>query len=90
MTQDLETKFQRELAKADRQHRKQLIKNSYTMGAQAFNDGRHVAPVSNKEFMDTVPNCEMGDDKGCALRIKMFKEYIKAWTIENLNKEWAV
>lgn len=57
---------------------------SYNAGLEAF--GKFpCAPCLNAEFMATVPNCPMGDSKGCRLRIAMYTAYIKGWTIANLN-----
>lgn len=65
---------------------KALIKQSYEMGKQAFGSF-NCAPASNALFMATVPNCAMGDSKGCRLRIKMYTAYINGWTIQNLNQD---
>ena len=43
------------------------------------------APALNPEFMKTVPNCQLGDDKGCKLRVKMYKAYIKGWTESHIK-----
>lgn len=58
---------------------------------QCFKDGYEAfgkfssAPHSNPDFMNKVPNCQFGDDKGTKLRRSMFKEYIKGWTTAHLK-----
>jgi hypothetical protein len=64
---------------------KALIEKSYEMGKEAV--GKFIcAPAANAEFMGIVPNCPVGDDKGCKLRIKMYNAYIKGWTIKTLSQ----
>ena len=63
---------------------KKLIDQSYEMGLRAFGKFKS-APYLNQEFMKTVPNCAMGDDKGCKLRAKMYKSYINGWTKEHVK-----
>jgi hypothetical protein len=58
---------------------KKLIQKAYEMGKESFGKYKN-SPHLNPEFMATVPNCPIGDDKGCRLRIKMYKEYTKGWT----------
>lgn len=66
---------------------KALFEKSYEMGVEGFNKGYHGAPAMNPEFMAIVPNCPVGDDKGCKLRIKMYESYIKGWTKTMLSEE---
>lgn len=63
---------------------KELIKNSFDFGIKGFYLNKN-APYLNIDFINTVPNCEFGDEKGCELRIKMYKSYVKGWTQENLK-----
>lgn len=64
---------------------KTLINQAYKMGKEGF--GKYgCAPCLNIEFMKTIPNCVFGDDKGCKLRTKIYKSYIKGWTEESLKK----
>ncbi len=65
---------------------KALIEQSFEMGKQAFGS-YNCAPASNPKFMGIVPNCPVGDDKGCRLRVKMYKAYIDGWTQKNLNQD---
>jgi hypothetical protein len=58
---------------------KQIIDEAYEMGLESFPKYKN-APHLNKEFMKTVPNCSLTDEKGVKLRIKMYKSYIKGWT----------
>lgn len=63
---------------------KALIEQSYEMGKKAYGKFNS-APHNNSEFMATVPNCPMGDDKGCKLRIKMYNAYMNGWTLKSLR-----
>jgi len=63
---------------------KTLINQSYQMGLESFPKYMN-APALNPEFMKTVPNCQLGDDKGCKLRVKMYKAYIKGWTESHIK-----
>ncbi len=62
-----------------------LLELSHKMGYEAFPSLRS-APYLNEEFMEIVPNCEFGDDKGCKLRTKMYRNYIKGWVKGHLDK----
>lgn len=63
---------------------KKLIDQAYEMGKEAFGKFGS-APALNGEFIRTLPNCEEGDTKGCNLRLKMYKAYIKGWTVAHIS-----
>ena len=63
---------------------KDLIKKAYEMGSQAFGKFS-IAPNNNAEFMAIVPNCSIYDEKGCKLRLDMYKAYRKGWTAEHVK-----
>jgi len=68
---------------------KALVEQSFKMGYGAF-PKLPSAPYMNTAFLETVPDCKFGDDKGGKLRLKMYKAYIKGWTQAHLDKVWNV
>lgn len=63
---------------------KDMIEKALECGMKAYGT-YHNAPCMNPEFMATVPNYGFDDEKGCKLRIKMYKAYIKGWTLSHLK-----
>jgi len=63
----------------------QLIIESYEFGKAAYGF-KGCAPHENKEFMDTVPNCQFGDERGIALRIAMYHGYLTGWHKANSSQ----
>ena len=61
-----------------------LIEMAYDAGKKSFPKYKN-APYLNPEFMSLIPNCVFGDDRGCKLRSKMYKEYIKGWTHSHIK-----
>lgn len=64
---------------------KELITLSFEMGKQGFLKDLINAPYANKQFMELLQNSDFGDDKLYRLRIKMYKSYIKGWTLEHIK-----
>ena len=64
---------------------KELIEKSFEMGYEAF-PKLDSAPYLNVEFMKFLPKCDFGDDRGCKLRIYLYKSYIKGWSKAHLDK----
>lgn len=63
---------------------KELEKQAYKMGIEAFKNGFCGAPMGDKQFMDFVySNLDKGDRH--KIFVAMCKNYIKAWTAENLR-----
>jgi hypothetical protein len=67
---------------------KALIQQAYEIGVNSFPEYKS-APALNPNFMKILPNCEFGDEKGCKLRVKIYKSYIKGWT-ESLLKSMVI
>ena len=63
---------------------KDLINKAYEMGKEAFGKFGS-APALNGEFIRMLPNCLVGDTRGCNIRLKMYKAYIKGWTVAHLK-----
>lgn len=66
---------------------KDLIEKSFQLGYEAF-PKLGSSPCLNDEFIKNLPNCDMGDDKGCKIRIYLMKAYIKGWSKAHLDKVW--
>lgn len=65
---------------------KELIRQAFDNGTQAFKNGLNSIPAMNPAFINSLPNCGMGDEKGCRLRVRLYKAYILGWTIANLDQ----